>query len=176
MGRTKKEHNDLGVKIINNIKFTAHEYIKKLRKYRVTAEGYEGERLYGCDTWEKHCDGDVTDGRSSFSPKNKRWFQTDFKKNENVISSLLPTVYTPIQKNFIGVTLPESFDRMIDELGCIESIKGVRLWFKKYAKYYHPDFLGRELFLDEQITYDILVETRDAAIDEIKMLEELFEN
>ena len=75
MARQKRELHFI-TKVINNISFTSHKYEKG--KYLITAEGYEGERWVGYNTWEKRNDGDMTDGRSSFSPKNKRWFQVSF--------------------------------------------------------------------------------------------------
>ena len=77
MARTKRETH-LCTKTINGINFTSHEY--KNGKYLITAEGYNGTRWCGYETWEKRNDGDVTDGRNSFSPKNKRWFQSSFTK------------------------------------------------------------------------------------------------
>ena len=77
MARQKRELH-FTTKVINGIAFTSHDY--KKGKYLITAEGYEGERWIGYNTWEKRNDGDTTDGRSSFSPKNKRWFQASFKE------------------------------------------------------------------------------------------------
>lgn len=77
MARQKRELH-FTTKVINGIAFTSHDYQKG--KYLITAKGYEGERWVGYDTWEKRNDGDMTDGRSSFSPKNKRWFQASFKE------------------------------------------------------------------------------------------------
>lgn len=89
MARQKREIH-LCTKTINNIEFTSHEY--KSGKYLITAKGYEGNRWVGYETWEKRNNGDVTDGRSSFSPKNKRWFKTSFTQIINVpkITTLFP--------------------------------------------------------------------------------------
>lgn len=86
MSKQRKSHNDLTTKTINRIEFTAHEYDRKTRKYRITARGYNGERRIGCDTWEKYKDGDITDKRSSLHPENKRWFQTSFTQIVNIPS------------------------------------------------------------------------------------------
>ena len=77
MARTKREIH-LCTKKINGIDFTSHEY--KNGKYLITADGYNGKRWCGYETWEKRNDGDITDRRSSFNQENKRWFQTSFAK------------------------------------------------------------------------------------------------
>lgn len=89
MARTKKETH-LCTKKINGINFTSHEY--KNGKYLITAEGYNGERWCGYETWEKRNDGDITDKRNSFHSENKRWFKTSFTKIIEVphITELFP--------------------------------------------------------------------------------------
>lgn len=77
MGRQKRELH-FCTKVVNGVPFTSHDY--KSGKYLITAEGYEGERWIGYETWEKRNDGDTTDRRSSFHPENKRWFQASFKE------------------------------------------------------------------------------------------------
>lgn len=86
----------------------------------------------------------------------------------------LPMIWKPIEKDFIGRTLPQSEEYMLDELEMCDNIKDVRKWYKKYAKYYHPDFLGRNLFPDEQITFEVMTESRDKAIILLKQIEEVF--
>lgn len=83
MARTKREIH-LCTKTINGIKFTSHEY--KNGKYLITADGYNGKRWYGYDTWEKRNDGDITDRRSSFHNENKRWFKISFTQIINIPS------------------------------------------------------------------------------------------
>ena len=79
MARRTKRETHLCTKKINGINFTSCEYQKG--KYLITAEGYNGKRWCGYNTWEKMNDGDIiTDRRSSFHPENKRWFQTSFTK------------------------------------------------------------------------------------------------
>ena len=78
MARRTKKETHLCTKKINGINFTSHEY--KNGKYLITAEGYNGKRWCGYETWEKRNDGDITDRRSSFHPENKRWFQSSFTK------------------------------------------------------------------------------------------------
>lgn len=85
MARQKRELHFI-TKVINNISFTSHKYEKG--KYLITAKGYKGERWIGYNTWEKRNDGDMTDGRSSFSPKNKRWFQVSFEKIKEMIGKI----------------------------------------------------------------------------------------
>lgn len=90
------------------------------------------------------------------------------------VNNYLPVVYNPIQKDFLGSTLNESWKMVMVEGGKVSSVKEVHKWFKKYAKYYHPDFLGRELNLDEKACFDVLVETRDALIEEFREMERIF--
>lgn len=85
MARQKRELHFI-TKVVNNISFTSHRYEKG--KYLITAEGYKGERWIGYNTWEKRNNGDMTDGRSSFSPKNKRWFQVSFEKIKEIIGKI----------------------------------------------------------------------------------------
>lgn len=92
MARQKRELHFI-TKVINNISFTSHKYEKG--KYLITAEGYEGERWVGYNTWEKRNDGDMTDGRSSFSPKNKRWFQVSFIEKVKEIIGKIKKVIIP---------------------------------------------------------------------------------
>lgn len=89
MARTKRQIH-LCTKTINGIDFTSHEY--RNGKYLITADGYNGERWCGYETWEKRNDGDTTDRRSSFHQENKRWFQSSFTKIIEVphITELFP--------------------------------------------------------------------------------------
>lgn len=80
MARKRELH--FMTKVINGIRFTSHKYEKG--KYLITAKGYKGERWVCYNTWEKRNDGDITDGRSSFSPKNKRYFKASFKMIEEI--------------------------------------------------------------------------------------------
>ena len=126
MGKTKRRIN-LGEKIINGIRFVAREYRKG--KYLVTAEGYDGEREYAYETWEKRQDGDMTDRRSSFNPENKRWFQKSFTK---VVEKVKSAIEDDLEK----------FKKYIDELCEEASDEGqeyYKRFYRKLVKQYHPD-------------------------------------
>ena len=86
----------------------------------------------------------------------------------------LPVLWQPVVKNFLGETTEESIEYMYNELDNCESLKEVRSWYKKYAKYYHPDFLGRDLFPYEKITYNYLNDAKEKLINFIKDLDEVF--
>lgn len=86
----------------------------------------------------------------------------------------LPVLWQPVVKNFLGETQEELDDIMWDELSECESLREVRSWYKKYAKYYHPDFLGRDLFPYEKIIYNHLNDAKEKAINFFKDLEEVF--
>ena len=45
---------------------------------------------------------------------------------------------------------------------------------KKYAKFYHPDSLGRELFPEEEIIYSLLVQGRNEMCEMIALADEVF--
>lgn len=86
----------------------------------------------------------------------------------------LPVLWQPVVKNFLGETPEELIEYMYDELNNCESLKEVRSWYKKYAKYYHPDFLGRDLFPYEKITYNYLNDAKEKLVNFLKDLEEVF--
>lgn len=146
MARTKREIN-LCSKTINGIKFTSHEY--KNGKYLITAEGYNGERWYGYDTWEKRNDGDVTDRRSSFHPENKRWFKTSFTKNID-IPSIIELFPMPLLLN-----APKTDLEVVSEL-CWDLIEKIVIEYWEQTK--EEFFDGKDAFDIIQFTYIALSE------------------
>ena len=71
-------------------------------------------------------------------------------------SNYLPAIYNPIRKNFIGETDKESMEYMGFQMAFCTDTKELHKVYKQFAKLYHPDFLGRELFPHEQIVFDYL--------------------
>ena len=104
----------------------------------------------------------------------KRLVKTSVNPSKPVVYSCLPVVYNPIQKDFLGKTLQECWDRVLEESNHLMSVKEVHQWFKKYIKFYHPDMLGRKQTFDEEICFNTLVEIRDSSIHMIREMEEAF--
>lgn len=142
---------------------TSQKTGKKYYAYRLDVQmvGYSNILEISTTSWNKQ----------SFI---KRLMKTSVNKVVNNVYNCLPVVYSPIQKTFIYDTFKESWDGVMEEASKLSSIKETRSWFKKYAKYYHPDFLGREQTVDESTCFEVLVETRDVLINEFKKMEEIF--
>ena len=168
MKRVSKYVNQ--TKVINGISFTTVSYLKG--KVEVVAYGYVGSMWVGTQTWKTKENGANVTKRSGFHSESKR-FKESFVANKKP-SSLLPMIYSPVIKNFLGETPEELDDIMWDELSECESLREVRSWYKKYAKYYHPDFLGRDLFPYEKIIYNHLNDAKEKAVNFFKDLEEVF--
>ena len=168
MKRVSKYVNQ--TKVINGISFTTVSYSKG--KLEIKADGFYGSIWVGTQTWKTKENGANVTKRSGFHLESKR-FKESFVANEKP-SSLLPMIYSPVVKNFLGETTEESIEYMYNELTNCESLKEVRSWYKKYAKYYHPDFLGRDLFPYEKITYNYLNDAKEKLINFIKDLDEVF--
>lgn len=143
-------------KVICGLEFTSHEY--KNKKIRVTTEfnGETYEYHMGTQTWRNAKDSK----HSCFNPNGWR-FKKYFKK---IIKCLI--IWKPIVKDFLGRTLEVSEDYMFNELEYTDTDKDVHKWYKKYAKFYHPDSLGRKLFPEEEVMFEIITDARDAAIEQ----------
>ena len=83
-------------------------------------------------------------------------------------------IWNPIEKDFLGRTIEECEDNIFEEMSYCETTKEVHKWFKKYAKFYHPDSLGRELFPEEQIICSLLVQGRNEMCEMIALADEVF--
>lgn len=157
------------MKVIGGLEFTSHEY--KNKKLRVTVQ--IGKTIYQhfiyTQTWKNAKDSK----QSTFNRLSWR-FKKYFKVIKEEIQSYLPAIYNPVQKDFLGKTLQECWDRIMEEANHLLSVKEVHQWFKKYIKYYHPDMLGRKQTFDEEISFNILVEIRDYSIHMIREMEEAF--
>lgn len=86
----------------------------------------------------------------------------------------LPVLWQPVIKNFLGETIEECNEIRLNEIDLLETVQDVRQWYKKYIKFYHPDFLGRELFPHEKIMFSVITETRDKLINFMKRVDEVF--
>ena len=98
--------------------------------------------------------------------------ETFGKIKKDVEKSLLPVVYNPIRKNFIGETDNESMEYMTIKFGVCETKKEVSRVYKQFAKYYHPDFLGRDLFPHEKIIYQWLKDGKEMIMMNIEQADE----
>ena len=181
-------------KIICGLLYNSHQYDfefdgAKYKKLRVTT--IIGNIIYeywmGAQTWKngsesKNSSFDKDGWRFSKFFKaigtikeiGKKVIETFVKNEKNIKQCLLPTIWEPIEKDFIGRTLPQSEEYMLNELQQCDTIKDVHRWYKKYAKYYHPDFLKRELFPDEQITFEVITEARNDGCELIRQFNEVF--
>lgn len=84
-------------------------------------------------------------------------------------TNYLPMIYNPIRKNFIGETDDESIDYICKSFVGCESIREIRNVYKRFAKMYHPDSLGRELFPHELLVHEhILKVMKDGAINQFR--------
>jgi hypothetical protein len=167
MARKSKYENQS--KVICGLEYSSHEYRNKKLRVTVLIDGIKYQHYVCTQTWKNAKDS----AQSTFNKLSWR-FKKFFKKIIEKTVNYLPAIYVPIQKDFLGNTLKESWKTVMIEGGKTSSVKEVRKWFKKYAKYYHPDFLGRELNLDEKACLDVLVETRDALIEEFREMEKIF--
>ena len=133
---------------------------KKYYAYRldVKLEGYTDILEISTASWNKQ----------SFI---KRLIKTSVNQEVQTYSL---AIYNPIKKDFIGRTIEECEDNMFEEMSYCETTKEVHKWFKKYAKFYHPDSLGRELFPEEQIIYSLLVQGRNEMCEMIALADEVF--
>lgn len=163
MKRVSKYVNQ--TKVINGISFTTVSYLKG--KVEVVAYGYVGSMWVGTQTWKTKENGANVTKRSGFHSESKR-FKESFVANEKP-SSLLPIVYEPIRKNFIGETDDESMEYICKSFVGCESIREIRNVYKRFAKMYHPDSLGRELFPHELLVHEhVLKVMRDGAINQFR--------
>ena len=167
MARKSKYENQS--KVICGLEYSSHEYRNKKLRVTVVIDGIKYQHYVCTQTWKNAKDS----VQSTFNKLSWR-FKKFFKKIVEKTVNYLPAIYVPIQKDFLGNTLKESWKTVMIEGGKTSSVKEVHRWFKKYAKYYHPDFLGRELNLDEKACLDVLVETRDALIEEFREMEKIF--
>ena len=167
MARKSKYENQS--KVICGLEYSSHEYRNKKLRVTVVIDGIKYQHYVCTQTWKNAKDS----VQSTFNKLSWR-FKKFFKKIVEKTVNYLPAIYVPIQKDFLGNTLKESWKTVMIEGGKTSSVKEVHKWFKKYAKYYHPDFLGRELNLDEKACLDVLVETRDALIEEFREMEKIF--
>lgn len=167
MARKSKYENQS--KVICGLEYSSHEYKNKKLRVTVVIDGIKYQHYVCTQTWKNAKDS----VQSTFNKLSWR-FKKFFKKIVEKTVNYLPVIYVPIQKDFLGNTLKESWKTVMIEGGKTSSVKEVHRWFKKYAKYYHPDFLGRELNLDEKACLDVLVETRDALIEEFREMEKIF--
>ena len=168
MKRVSKYVNQ--TKVINGISFTTVSYSKG--KLEIKADGFDGSLWCGTQTWKTKENGANVTKRSGFHLESKR-FKESFVANEKP-SSLLPMIYSPVVKNFLGETLEECNEIRLNEIDLLETVQDVRQWYKKYNKLYHPDFLGRELFPHEKIMFSVITETRDKLINFMKRVDEVF--
>ena len=152
-------------KVIGGLEFTSHEY--KNRKLRVTVT--IGKTIYQhfvcTQTWKNAKDSK----QSTFNRLSWR-FKKYFKIIKEEIKNYLPVIYKPVQKDFLTRTVNPN--EIINKVDKFETIKDIRKWFKDYAKYYHPDFLGRKQSPFERDAYNELVFIRDEAISIIKLFED----
>lgn len=167
MARKSKYENQS--KVICGLEYSSHEYRNKKLRVTVVIDGIKYQHYVCTQTW-KNAKDSVQSTFNKLSWRFKKFFKKIIEKTVNY----LPAIYVPIQKDFLGNTLKESWKTVMIEGGKTSSVKEVHRWFKKYAKYYHPDFLGRELNLDEKACLDVLVETRDALIEEFREMEKIF--
>ena len=167
MARKSKYENQS--KVICGLEYSSHEYKNKKLRVTVVIDGIKYQHYVCTQTWKNAKDS----VQSTFNKLSWR-FKKFFKKIVEKTVNYLPAIYVPIQKDFLGNTLKESWKTVMIEGGKTSSVKEVHKWFKKYAKYYHPDFLGRELNLDEKACLDVLVETRNALIEEFREMEKIF--
>lgn len=167
MARKSKYENQS--KVICGLEYSSHEYKNKKLRVTVVIDGIKYQHYVCTQTWKNAKDS----VQSTFNKLSWR-FKKFFKKIVEKTVNYLPVIYVPIQKDFLGNTLKESWKTVMIEGGKTSSVKEVHRWFKKYAKYYHPDFLGRELNLDEKACLDVLVETRNALIEEFREMEKIF--
>ena len=157
------------MKEIGGLVFTSHEY--KNRKLRITVE--IGKTIYQhfvcTQTWKNAKDSK----QSTFNRLSWR-FKKYFKVVKNEFQSYLPAIYNPIQKDFIGRTSEKTYNYIGDLLGNCSSVKELNRAYKKVVKYYHPDYLGRELFPSELSLYTWLKTLKDELVKEIRLMEEVF--
>ena len=125
---------------------------RKERRLTVRLNGFEDEYECGTESFKKG---------SFLKPLIKKSVHK-LIETMNKPSSLLPMIYNPIRKNFLGITDKESLIYMGNALGdCAEDDKAIRRTYKQFAKLYHPDYLKRELFPDEIIVLEVLKETKE---------------
>lgn len=167
MARKSKYENQK--KVICGLEYSSHEYKNKKLRVTVVIDGIKYQHHVCTQTWKNAKDSI----QSTFN--NLSWrFKKFFKQIKENVNNYLPVIYNPVQKDFLGNTLKESWDRIMEEATKLSSIKEVHKWFKKYIKYYHSDFLGRKQTFDELTCFEVLVETRDVLINEFREMEEIF--
>lgn len=88
-------------------------------------------------------------------------------------SAYLPVIYNPIRKSFLGETDKESFNYLLKQLEQCETPRALRKTYKQLIKYYHPDYLGRQLFPHEQVIFNLLREYKENMLSEFKELERI---
>lgn len=137
---------------------------RKERRLTVRLNGFEDEYECGTESFKK----------GSFLKNLIKKSVHKLIKTMNKPSSLLPMIYNPIRKNFFGVTDNESLVYMFDKLGdCADDDKAIRRTYKQFAKLYHPDYLGRELFIDEIVVLEVLKETKEMLLMNYKDMMEV---
>ena len=162
--RTSKYSNQ--TKVICGLTYHSHEYAypfegAKYKKLRVTTTYNDVDYEYwtSTQTWKNASENK----NSTFDPNGWRFLKF-FKEVKDAIKkvvkrfseNMLPMIYNPIRKNFIGETDEQSIDYIGSKFAFAETSKNVRRLYKQFVKYYHPDMLGRNLFPHEQLMLDWL--------------------
>ena len=133
---------------------------RKERRLEVALKGFEEFIEIGTESLKK----------LSFIKRLRKLSKTIVK----TVKTYALTIWKPIEKDFLGRTIEECEDNIFEEMSCCETTKEVHKWFKKYAKFYHPDSLGRELFPEEEIIYSLLVQGRNEMCEMIALADEVF--
>lgn len=158
-------------KLLEGQTFSIKDYqVKVIRYHKELKISKKSGRKYSAYRLDVQLEGfqDILEiSTTSFRKQSfiKRLVKISVNPSKPVVYSYLPVVYNPIQKDFLNRTFHESWERLENEVEYFETVKDVHKWFKKYAKYYHPDFLGRNLSPDEQECFEALVCYRDQAIE-----------
>lgn len=84
-------------------------------------------------------------------------------------AKLLPMVYNPYERDFIGRVSGNVLDTMENEFDECMTKHEVRKIFKKYATLFHPDS-SKHVF--DKIAWNILVRNRDIALTCVEIFEE----
>lgn len=137
---------------------------RKERRLEVTLKGFRESVEIGTESLKK----------LSFIKRLRKIAKTTIEKAIENIKTYELVIWKPIEKDFLGETLSESRQFMLNELEYCETPKDVNKWFKKYVKYFHPDFLGRELFPYEALEYELLIATKDSAWELLREMEDVF--
>lgn len=167
MARKSKYENQK--KVICGLEYSSHEYKNKKLRVTVIIDGIKYQHYVCTQTWKNAKDSI----QSTFN--NLSWrFKKFFKQIKEINNSYLPMIYNPIQKDFIGRTSETTYNYIGDSLSNCLSVKELNKVYKKIVKYYHPDYLGRELFPSELSLYTWLKALKDTMVEEFREMEEIF--